>query len=67
MLFWLNDEIKNIQKKDPASGSWLEVFICYPGLHAIMIHHFAHFLLKLKIPVLPRFISHINRWQNRNL
>src|SRR3989338_8367912 len=62
MLFWLNDEIKNIQKKDPASGSWLEVFICYPGLHAIMIHHFAHFLLKLKIPVLPRFISHINRW-----
>ena len=62
MLFWLSDEIKNIQKKDPASGSWLEVLICYPGLHALVFHKFAHFLYRLKIPVVPRFISHISRW-----
>ena len=62
MLLWLNDEIKNIRKKDPASGSWLEVLICYPGLHAMIFHKFAHVLYKLKIPILPRLISHISRW-----
>lgn len=62
MIFWLHDEIKNILKKDPASGSYLEVLLCYPGLHALIFHKFAHLLYKIKIPVLPRMISHINRW-----
>ena len=62
MIFWLNEEIKNILKKDPASGSYLEVLLCYPGLHAMISHKLAHFLYKIKIPVLPRMISHINRW-----
>lgn len=62
MLFWLNDEIKNIQRKDPAAGLWLEVLLCYPGLHAIMLHKLAHLLYKLNIPILPRLISHFSRW-----
>lgn len=62
MLLWLNDEIKNIRKKDPASRSWLEVLLCYPGLHAVIFHKFAHVLYKLKIPIIPRLISHISRW-----
>ncbi|MBI1858972.1 MAG: serine O-acetyltransferase [Candidatus Melainabacteria bacterium] len=62
MLFWLNEEVKYIQKQDPAAGSWLEVLFCYPGLHALIFHKAAHFLLKRKIPVIPRFISHISRW-----
>ena len=62
MLFWLNDEIKNIQKKDPASGSYLEVLLCYPGLHAMIFHKPAHFLYKIKIPLVPRLISHLSRW-----
>ena len=62
MIFWLNDEIKNIRTKDPASASWLEVLLCYPGLHAILLHKIAHFLYKLHLPVLPRLISHFSRW-----
>ncbi|MBI2995395.1 MAG: serine O-acetyltransferase [Candidatus Melainabacteria bacterium] len=62
MLFWLNEEIKNIQKKDPASTSWIEVLFCYPGLHALISHKAAHFLYKTRIPILPRFISHVSRW-----
>lgn len=62
MLFWLNEEIKNIQKKDPASKSWIEVLLCYPGLHALIIHYFSHILYRLKIPVLPRLISHASRF-----
>ena len=62
MLFWLNDEIKNIQKKDPAAGPWLEVLVCYPGLHAMIFHKVAHFLYKIKLPILPRLISHFSGW-----
>ncbi len=59
---WLIEEIRNIQKKDPAAGSWVEVLFCYPGLHALMFHKIAHFLYKTKCPFFPRFISHISRW-----
>ena len=62
MIFWLNDEIKNIQKKDPASGSYLEVLLCYPGLHAMILHKFSHLLYKMRIPLIARLISHISRW-----
>lgn len=62
MMFWLNDEIRNIQRKDPAAGLWIEVFLCYPGLHAMIFHKIAHFLYKVNFPVLPRLISHFSRW-----
>lgn len=62
MLFWLHNEIKNIQAKDPAAGSWLEVVLCYPGLHAVFLHKAAHLLYKLRIPLLPRLASHLSRW-----
>lgn len=62
MFLWLNEEIKNIQKKDPAAGSWFEVLLCYPGLHALILHKFSHFFYKLRIPVFPRLLSHFTRW-----
>lgn len=62
MLFWLSDEIKNVQKKDPASGSWFEVLLCYPGLQALIFHKLAHPLYRIKIPLVPRLISHISRF-----
>ena len=62
MLFWLNNEIKNIQKKDPAAGPWIEVLLCYPGLHAMFFHKFAHFFYRFQLPLLPRLTSHFSRW-----
>ncbi|MEN2983868.1 MAG: serine O-acetyltransferase [Dictyoglomaceae bacterium] len=54
-------DYKAIFEKDPAARNFLEVILCYPGFHAILIHRFAHFLWKIKIPVIPRLISHISR------
>jgi serine O-acetyltransferase len=51
----------NIRKKDPAAKSTFEIILCYPGVHSLFFHRIAHFLLEAKIPVLPRFISHISR------
>ncbi len=54
--------LDNIKKKDPAAKSYFEIILCYPGVHAIFFHRIAHFLYKLQIPVLPRFVAHISRF-----
>ena len=57
------DDIAAIRKNDPAARNIVEVWLCYPTLHAILIHRVAHFFhARLHIPVLPRFISVCNRF-----
>ena len=56
------DDIKTFKEYDPAASSYLEVFLCYPGYHALVFHRIAHFLYKLKIPLLPRMISNFSRF-----
>lgn len=58
----LNEDVGNIYKKDPAAKNFLEVLLCYPGLHALWSHRLAHKLWEWKVPVLPRFISTIARF-----
>lgn len=55
-------DLQAILERDPAARSWLEILFCYPGLQAIWLHRFAHALQQVKVPVLPRLISHINRF-----
>lgn len=62
MFKLLKEDIKNIFHKDPAARSLPEVLFCYPGLHAIIIHRFSHWLWKHKMYFLARFISHIARF-----
>lgn len=47
--------------KDPAARSALEVITSYPGFHAVVLHRVNHLLWKLKIPLIPRLLSHIGR------
>ncbi|MCS7224146.1 MAG: serine O-acetyltransferase [Armatimonadetes bacterium] len=55
-----------VPERDPAARTgffgWLEIVLCYPGIHAIWFHRIAHFLWVLGIPLLPRLLSHISRW-----
>jgi serine O-acetyltransferase len=39
-----------------------EVFLFYPGLHAIWLHRPAHFLWEHGLLFLARFVSHLSRW-----
>jgi len=55
-------DIKAIFEHDPAARSTLEVLLAYPGFHARQFHRLAHTLFRWHIPVLPRLISHINRF-----
>lgn len=55
-------DLQTIYDRDPAARNWLEVLFCYPGLQAIWLHRVAHFFYRLKLPLLPRLISHLNRF-----
>ncbi len=48
-------------ERDPAARNYVEVLLTYPGLHAIFMHRISHALWDLRIPVLPRFLSHVAR------
>ena len=56
------DEIRSAFKYDPAARNVFELLLAYPGLHAIWMHRVAHFLWRLRIPVLPRWLSHVARF-----
>lgn len=60
-LSQIKEDIKTIYEKDPAADNLLEVLLCYPGLHALLMHRIAHKLKYWRIPVLPRIISNISR------
>lgn len=57
----LRDEIRNILRKDPAARSELEVLLCYPGLHAILLHRLAHALWRSRMIIPARMVSQFNR------
>ncbi|MDY7008920.1 MAG: serine O-acetyltransferase [Cyanobacteriota bacterium] len=62
MFKTLLTDFRIIFDRDPAARNWLEVLTCYPGLQALIFHRLAHSLYSLKIPFLPRLISHIGRF-----
>jgi serine O-acetyltransferase len=58
----LRDHIQAIEREDPAAKSTLEVLLCYPGLHAVLLHRISHFFYRHRWYVLARAISQIGRW-----
>ncbi|MCP5109278.1 MAG: serine O-acetyltransferase [bacterium] len=57
----LREQLETIFREDPAAKSALEIFLCYPGFHAIMSHRLAHRLCRWGVPLLPRFLSQVSR------
>ncbi|MBF2033992.1 MAG: serine O-acetyltransferase [Leptolyngbyaceae cyanobacterium T60_A2020_046] len=62
MFKTLKTDFQIIFERDPAARNWLEVICCYPGLQALLMHRFAHWLWTLGLPFIPRLISHISRF-----
>jgi len=57
----LKKDISAIFERDPAAKSFLEVVLCYPGLHAILFYRLAHSLHNRGLVLLARVISQIAR------
>ena len=57
MLHRITEDIKAALRQDPAARNWLEVFLTYPGLHAVWGYRIAHLLWNLKLKLLARIYS----------
>ncbi len=53
----LYDLLTAYQRRDPAARSKLEVFLLYPGVHAVIYHRIAHFFFRHRCFFLARWIS----------
>lgn len=62
MFRTIREQIDTIFREDPAAKSVVEIFLCYPGFHAILLHRLAHKLYNWRVPLIPRVISQFSRW-----
>lgn len=58
----VREDIENILAKDPAARSRLEVALCYPGLHAILVYRIANRFYRARLYTLARMISQFGRF-----
>ena len=62
MFSRLREDIACILERDPAARSTWEVLTCYPGLHALVMHRWAHAFWRRGWRWLGRFTSHLARF-----
>lgn len=53
--------LQSILNRDPAAKTKLEVLLCYPGVHAVLVHRISHFLYKNNFTILSRMLSQLMR------
>jgi serine O-acetyltransferase len=61
MLQSLREDVASVFDRDPAARSWLEVLLCYPGLHAVWAHRLHHWFWTHQLRLLARFLSQVAR------
>ena len=61
MFSRLREDLSNVLERDPAARSRWEVLTCYPGMHALWLHRFAHAAWVRGFRWVGRFSSHIGR------
>ena len=57
----IREDIQAALERDPAARSPLEVLLCYPGLHAIILYRLAHWLWGHRLRMAGRFFSQMTR------
>jgi serine O-acetyltransferase len=57
----IREYIASVFDRDPAAKSWIEVLLCYPGLHALWAHRVNHWLWTHRLRLLARFLSQVAR------
>jgi serine O-acetyltransferase len=58
----VRDDIAAVFESDPAARSYLEVLLCYPGLHALWAYRINHWFWIHGLRLLARWLSQVSRW-----
>ncbi len=61
MFQTIRDQFDAVFRQDPAARNRLEVLLCYPGVHAMLLHRLAHWLYEHRLYVIARLVSHFSR------
>src|SRR5579883_3086645 len=61
MIGFIREQIDTIFREDPAAKSVLEIVLCYPGFHAVLLHRLAHRLYLSHWYTLARVVSQFSR------
>ncbi|MGI6140742.1 MAG: serine O-acetyltransferase [Caldicoprobacterales bacterium] len=62
MFKYIKEDIKAVLERDPAARNALEVILCYPGFHALVLHRIAHWLHRHRLKLVARILSTCNRF-----
>ncbi len=57
----VREDIASVFDRDPAARSWIEVLLCYSGLHALWAHRLNHWLWTHHLRLPARFLSQVAR------
>ncbi len=57
----IREQIDTVFRRDPAARSVLEIVLCYPGFHAVLLHRLSHRLYRSGRFTLARVISQFAR------
>jgi serine O-acetyltransferase len=62
MFRTIQEQVQTISERDPAARGLLEILLCYPGLHAVLLHRLSHRLYRMRLSLLARLLSQISRF-----
>ena len=62
MFARIKEDIQCVFGRDPAARNRFEVLTAYPGVHAVIVHRFTHYLWNRDLKWLARILSHFARW-----
>lgn len=62
MFKTLRNDIQVAIERDPAARNWLEVLLCYSGVHAIWGHRVTHWFWEHGLKLIARWLAQINRF-----
>lgn len=62
MFRTIREQIDTIRLEDPAAKNAVEILLCYPGLQAVLLHKFSHWLYGKRRFILARMVSQTARF-----
>src|ERR1700722_13217547 len=57
----IREQFDTVFRRDPAARSVLEIVLCYPGFHAVLLHRVAHHIYGSGWFTLARVVSQVSR------
>lgn len=58
----IREDITTVLERDPAARSRLEVFLCYSGFHAVVMHRLSHWFWNKKLYLIARVNAQIAKF-----